>query len=689
MDARALEAAWDTFVANDVAIRANLALDYAEIDNDAFRALQQESLSGSPEQKHRAADGLAKIADEIGSTKVWDQVVASAFDRVDRYADALEARRRGLLLAATWHPQDCARVVGNIAWNLQNLGDRALAETWSTRALFWDHENPYVLGSLAELWLERGGVEPALALRAHMTAFGVPASHFEDLDRMLTERGVSPATPVAPRNPFAPESLGRLDLRGWLTFAAGSAADTQMTPHDRLHNLAIASLMARDVPAALAQARAAAAIPVDDTVGTAWTRAVLASVERLAGGSRPREGVDDPSPEARAGALDHAVQTKDAATLMALTKDPELQIALFATQALGLELGKLDLPQVLGPVAAFEASKGLDVHPGSASHAVRRAKRRTLGPRQPIQVPEEGLGHPLFETLAPGETLAVFVVFDDVPDPSTSGQLQQAMVGFEKTHDKKSLEAGFQGAPGAVAALFTNPKKLFGKKPVDPRPAAKAFVDAVAGTGIPLGTILYERVVPPTRKGSSLFRAVDDPRLKSSYDLHDAEALQAALDPSAVQPHPEPEEGLFMMLPSGGQYLPEWRSTPPFLAGGRVCYGLLDKLDDRPRDPRTDAFRDALRRSFDRWFRKEPPPFRNKKGVDFEVDPIAWQHKRGYRVFLEGVCPELLMNLPGTFRYREYEMFVAFRDACRETGVVPVMQWMRDGGVWIFNVWEP
>src|SRR5258706_12363946 len=128
MPAAKVEPAWQSFLANDGPVETTLALHYVDLDdhdldNDEFRAEQQKSLAGSEAEKSAAADALVKYGEAVGSSHVWDGVVAAAFDRAKRYADGLEARRRALLLAPTWHPQEAPRVVGNVGYDLQMLGE--------------------------------------------------------------------------------------------------------------------------------------------------------------------------------------------------------------------------------------------------------------------------------------------------------------------------------------------------------------------------------------------------------------------------------------------------------------------------------------------------------------------------------------------------------------------------------------
>jgi hypothetical protein len=257
---------------------------------------------------------------------------AEALDADGRFADALAARVAALPGIARWHPIEASRVIGNIGYDLLELGRSDEARVWLARALLWDPTNPFVLEGLAEVELNDGDLDAAIALRDHLALEGYPAEHLAELDRAIEATG-APRPEVAPHQPDL-DAIERLDEVGFARFAA--SIDDHLSDHERLRGHALACLMHGRVDVAAWTARQAAATPwwgdpERGAVETTWSAALARALDRRLDAELPRYAADDDDewqdPDAVSRRADAVWASADAAHAGLHDPHPEVRAA--------------------------------------------------------------------------------------------------------------------------------------------------------------------------------------------------------------------------------------------------------------------------------------------------------------------------------------------------------------------------
>jgi tetratricopeptide (TPR) repeat protein len=668
--------AFEAFLAADLDVASFLALDDADLDGEAFAKAQKQSRKGPKDKRAKAAEKLAEMLADVRSGPALDQVVASAFDRAERWADALEVRKKALALGGAWHPVHAGRIVGNVGHDLQKLGDLAAAATWFERALSFDPTNPFVVESLAEVALARGDLATAFGMREYLGSMGLPASFAEDFD--AAARKVARPKDVAAYVPDL-SRLRALSDEGYARCTVATLFDQNGSEGVAFRNHALACAMRGDFDHARLAAETGAALEEegpDAIVERAWAQAL---VRALSARGEPL----DPDPDQRLAAA------ADPTRLRAALHDFHPLLRVTAAERLGADVRGDALLRVQ---AAMEARRGVAYRHAAqtgltATRVLRMRKAQAAGARPPIVVPAEGADHPVFSSLKEGEVLAVWLSWDE---PITQDLAQKFGVALQKAAARtaqKDPKAGIRhdADPFSIAIFLLACSN-------DPQAAVRAVLEEIAGVGASPGDsrlapreVVVARVVPSDTGGIS--HAVPDPRMDVDADVDHAARWAASFDASRRPPASEPEGGLFISMPSLNGNVPELRLMPLFFPDVRVVYGLPE-VTERERPARADDLAGALARALDARFRGLPPGFYGKGDRQQRVDAIASEGRAGYAFALSGLTADMVVHLPHTFRFREYELFAAIADVVRELSLAPAVHWYRGEGTWIVNLWE-
>jgi tetratricopeptide (TPR) repeat protein len=708
-----LEAAWQRFLCADIPVATVLALEEADVDNDELTRLQLAMQAGTPAQKGNAADLLRALLVDVKNALVLDGLIAAGLDAAGRHVDALAVRVEALAVAARWHLVEAGRLIGNIAHDLLKLGRLDEARAWYERGLAWDPANPFVVVGLAETHLARGELDYAFAYRDHLADEGYPASHTADFDAAAARLGERPG-----RGPVYVPDLGSvfaLDEAGYARQCAAFQFDRNSTAKESLRAHALACLMRGHADHALWTASLAAAAPWNGDGGdrgaieTAWCHAVLRAMKArfapqgVATQVAARMGTlftspddphdDDAQLEVRLATIEELARRGDHGSLAGALFDPHPGLRLAAAAGLTL-MGDPRARVYVRELAAYEHARGLDSSRPDAAPTASRLRwlderRRALAGRGPLIVPEEGIEHPAFAVLEPGQLMSVMMTFVDALDDERFERVQAAVgvvldnVDWGRLGGPPELVLERDDVSLHVALVKPAGKLLRRGKPADLRPVVRDVLAAASGAS-PFAEVMLARLELPGKDGHFL-QPVDDPRDTGTHDHDDPWA--ASFDLAAPPPASEPEGGLFMMFPSAAGHVPERRNARLWLQDLRVCYGLPD-VDYREPDARCAQVEGAVTAAFERVFRGLPPRFRDRHGADRRVNAIVKDGRRGYGICIEGMDPRFLMHYPSTSRFREYELFQAVREVCGAVGLRPVVHWYREGGTYLVNVWE-
>lgn len=685
-----LEHAYRTFEANDVEVEAFLSLDEATLDNDAFTKLQEKARKGSLAAKGKAAEALSKLVEGIPSSMVLDGVVASAFDGAERYADALELRRQALLLAPAWHPLDAPRLLGNIGFDLIELGELDGALRWLERARTYDPLSPFVLESLAEVHLARGELERAFSLRDALDAMKIPKAHSADFDAEVKSKKLK-RPPAVPKMELDFAGIRALSDVGFARLSTTLLFDRNVSEVEALRALTLGCAMRGDLAHALVTARMGAeaewtGFSERAPLEKAWSRAHLAALERRVGAHD-----DDPrlSPDAerRFQHLVERVAAKDREALRTMVHDPNPTIRLMACAHL-LEAPADPFAQlVVQTQAAMEHKRGIDTRAitdvgVTATSTLRTRRLQDAAPQPLLLVPSEGADHPVFDELGKDEGLLFWLTFPGPVTPEDAAKVNQALVAAAKRASVSDPKAQVhQDTDGVTLQLtMTQCRK-------DPRGVVRAVIEEFAGAGTNLREIVVGRFVLPKKNDRSI-QAVDDPRMSQEGYDDDDERFEASLDVTKTAPLSEPEGGLFMMMPKGEGHVAELRLMQTFFPDVRVVYGLSDVDDDEP-SPRSAEVAAAIARALHTSFRGAPPElFDKKEQRGAVVDAIRKGPRRGYAFALSGLTADMVQHYPRSFRFREHELFSGLRAAIHALDLAPTIHWYRGEGTWIVNLWE-
>jgi hypothetical protein len=384
--------------------------------------------------------------------------------------------------------------------------------------------------------------------------------------------------------------------------------------------------------------------------------------------------------------IDEAIESGDIAAAERWVWDPAAGLRWVVIAQLVLERGSTDFDDVLAAHAVMENQRGIDTAPfedfgwSASSILASRRGQRALEKHAATIVPHGGADNPVFAS--PLEEDEVAVMYLEYPGPISPDQSETLQAALQRGDQEvaplgEELGCEFFDNPSCVALAFQNAR----------RPAAvltgylKHLRDPALGVrGIALG-----RLRLPEDEGG-LLHPSQLPDVE--YDLESEDWFASSFDPSATPAPPEPESGFFMIKPTSQGHIAEQRLTPVRFEDVRVVYGLAD-VEDEETDERAEALTAALTRHLETAFAGCPPQLYNQNdqagGV---VDRISAQGRTGYAFALPQLTTEMLVHYPGSFRFREHELFEGIRAAVLELGLAPVIHYGRDNGIYIVNLWD-
>lgn len=263
-----------------------------------------------------------------------------------------------------------------------------------------------------------------------------------------------------------------------------------------------------------------------------------------------------------------------------------------------------------------------------------------------ITIPEDGLDHPALAVLDEDQLLSVMVSFAEEPGADGAAVLADAV---RRLHDRTDwgplggeVELALEAGPRCFHVALGKRNRFFRRnRPGDLRPLVRLVLELIAEKGPPIAEVVLSRL--------SLTGAVEAP-----------------FDPAAI---------------------PDAAGVPQWLTGLRIVQGLSE-VDYRRGDERSSVVAAAVLAALSARFAGQPPVVRDRHGAAGRVDAIADADRRGYGFAIDGKSDAMLARYPSSARRREYELMQAMRDAVAASGLDPVVQWDRDGGLYVLNLWE-
>jgi len=301
-------------------------------------------------------------------------------------------------------------------------------------------------------------------------------------------------------------------------------------------------------------------------------------------------------------------------------------------------------------------------------------------------VPEDGPENPVFMDVDAGDIIQATLLFSqplaeddlDVVEPVVLAWFADADWGgtraelVDETLTATALHVAVTGVRSARAALGS-------------------LLDSLHRACVPVARAVLARVRADGDR-DALVRAMDaEARAQVRYD-DSGEWWKACFDTSAPPPISEDKGALASdadaLIEIAQTTFAERRFLPLHVPAFRICWGL-GELGFADEDARTHdvarVFRAALRA---RFAPSEPIPYDRHQRATGAVDRIVSRGRTGYSCALQ--AGELREFLYGSwFRYREYELMLAARDAAVLLELEPVVCWRRFAGRYVVQLWEP
>jgi hypothetical protein len=214
--------------------------------------------------------------------------------------------------------------------------------------------------------------------------------------------------------------------------------------------------------------------------------------------------------------------------------------------------------------------------------------------------------------------------------------------------------------------------------------------------GIPVSRAVFTRLRADGDR-DAVVRGMD-PAARPQVEYDDpGDWWRACFDPHALPPISEDRVELAhdddALLEVGDTTYAERRGLPLHVPEVRICYGLADVTFEEDPTARGDEVAQVLRGAIDRGFRagdealRRPAHYNRLLQVDAPLDRIRARDRLGYScAFHAGDLRDFLHD--HLFRYREYELMLACRDAALAVDLEPVICWRRSQGRYVVQLWE-
>jgi hypothetical protein len=316
-------------------------------------------------------------------------------------------------------------------------------------------------------------------------------------------------------------------------------------------------------------------------------------------------------------------------------------------------------------------------------------------PRRSL-VPEDGPDNPLFHDVDENDTLEATVLFRG---PLTEVELDEA---------ERAVLAWFSGAewggrlPILVdETLTTSCLHLAVTGVRTARHALGLLLDTLVAMEVPVARMVLVRNRADGDR-DALVRGMD-PAARPQVEYDDPEEWwRACFDPEVPPPLSEDRAELARdhdaLLEVTQTTYAEHRGLPLHLAGIRICYGLREARFDEDggvRERDQDIAR-ALRAAVEERFCAgdagegrvgSPSSYNRRLQTGGPLDRVRAGERAGYScAFRAADLREFLHD--HLFRYREYELMLATRDAVRALDLEPVVCWRRIHGRYVVQLWE-
>ena len=301
-------------------------------------------------------------------------------------------------------------------------------------------------------------------------------------------------------------------------------------------------------------------------------------------------------------------------------------------------------------------------------------------PRRSL-VPEDGPRSPLFAAIDTRDVVEATVLFGG---PLTEEQLDWA---------EASVLGWFAAAewggelPTLVDERLTSSCLHVAVTGVRTAERALGYLlEVLARTGVPVARAMFTRLRADGDR-DALVRGMD-PSARAQVEYDDPRAWwEACFDESAAPPLSEDRAELARddnaLLETGSTTYVERRGLPLHVRGMRICYGLGETTTEISSD---DA--DGARaRTVARVLRKALEERLCASQRDVPLRRVRAGDRAGYMcTFRASDLREFLHD--HLFRYREYELMLALREAIRTLNLEPVVCWRRFDRRYVVQLWE-
>ena len=223
------------------------------------------------------------------------------------------------------------------------------------------------------------------------------------------------------------------------------------------------------------------------------------------------------------------------------------------------------------------------------------------------------------------------------------------------------------------------------------------LLHTLLGMGVPVARAVFVRLRADGDR-DAVVRGMD-PGARPQVEYDDpGDWWRACFDPSAEPPLSEDRAELGeddnALLEIGRTTYAERRGLPLHVPGVRICYGLGDVVFEEEATVRGRDVARVLRRALDERFslgddglEERPLPYNRLRQDDAALDRVVAGDRAGYSfAFHADHLREFLHD--HLFRYREYKLMLALRDAIRALDLEPVVCWRRFRGRYVLQLWE-
>lgn len=289
-----------------------------------------------------------------------------------------------------------------------------------------------------------------------------------------------------------------------------------------------------------------------------------------------------------------------------------------------------------------------------------------------VRIPEAGIKHPFFSTLANDECITLVATYAEALADEDYGVLERQLENLDLHNGRMAVNAGHEGYALSiwgcddVAAMLADAQRqmlLF-------RTDASSF-------------LVYKQALENGEPGSVIPIHAEH----SFADFETQEEFWAASFSDGPYPNSEDTDGMFAIASlEGGGKITELRPDVLVLDDVRISYRLAAVENLAPTE-RAATLCATLYKALHTMFVGEVPSIWHMEGGENErFDCIERDGRKGYSFAIKR---DLFLSMIGAsqFRYKEHELMMAIRETIQAHDLAPVIHWERDS-VYIINLWE-